>query len=439
MAMKKKQHYTIRPLAVVAVAAIVFVTAGSWFHPTSAQNISATGSGSGNPLPVPAAARVPANAKSYTVADSEIVKEVVLTGELQAAHSTIFMVPNTQNNSSYTVASLAPEGSLIKKGDLVVQFDDSSLLSQRSDAEQNLDNAELNIEKQKTDLESQRGDLVNSVIQAQAKVDQDALYAKIGKELLSSNDYQKYQLNLQQSKLSLQKAQEQLDNFETNYKSQMTLLEITRSTAEIKLKRLDSDSGSLKIYAPQDGILVYGDNRRTRRKVQPGDSLMNGQEVARLPDLSDMQVIGYVYDTEYGMLSRDMRGVVTLDALPGFQVGGKIISLTNVADIKGFATQKKVFKAVIDLDKADPLMKPGMTARVRLPILLAKSTPAIPREYLGLDSQGRYYVFKGKDPKTASIQFVKPGAVGDRLVQIASGLSPGDPLLPLQSREEVTR
>ena len=166
---------------------------------------------------------------------------------------------------------------------------------------------------------------------------------------------------------------------------------------------------------------------------------MNGQEVARLPDLSDMQVIGYVYDTEYSLLTHDMRGTVTLDALPGFQVGGKIISLTNVADYKGFATQKKVFKAIIQLDKADPLMKPGMTARVRLPIVLAKKTPAIPREYLGLDSQGKYYVFKGKDPKTASIQFVKPGVVGDRLVEIASGLSRGDLLLPVQLSEEVAR
>jgi HlyD family secretion protein len=439
MAMKKKQNKMIKPVMIVSLAAIAFIAAGLWFHPASAQNVGAP-STADNTLPVPAAARTPVSAKSYIVADSDVIKEVILTGELQAARSTIFMVPNARNNSSFTIATLAPEGSLIKKGDLIVQFDDSSLLSQRSDAERSLGEAELSIEKQKTDLQSQRGDLVNSVVQAQSKVDQDALYAKISKDLLSSNDYQKYQLNLQQSKLSLQKAQEQLDNFEENYQSQMTKVELTRSRAELILKWIDSDSGSLKIYAPQDGILVYGDNWKTKRRIQPGDSLMNGQEVARLPDLSDMQVIGYVYDTEYSLLGRDMRiGSATLDALPGFQVGGKIISLTNVADYKSFATRKKVFKAVVQLDKADPLMKPGMTARVRIPIVLAKKAIAIPREYLGLDSQGKFYVFKGKDPKTASIQFVKLGVAGDRMVQIASGLSLGDSLLPVQRSQEVTR
>jgi HlyD family secretion protein len=439
MVMKKKQSKIIKPMVIVSLAAIVFVAAGLWFHPISAQNIGVTGSKTDNPLPVPVAARTPASAKSYIVSDSDVLKEVILTGELYSAHSTIFMVPNARNNSSFTISSLAPEGSLIKKGDLIVQFDDSALLSQRADAERSLGEAELSIEKTKTDLESQRGDLRNSVIQAQSKVDQDVLYAKISKDLLSANDYQKYQLNLQQSKLSLQKAQEQLDNFEANYQSQMTKAEISRSRSELILKWIDSDSGSLKIFAPQDGILIYGDNWKTKRRIQPGDSLMNGQEVARLPDLSDMQVTGYVYDTEYSLLGRDMRGSVTLDALPGFQVGGKIVSLTNVADYKGFATRKKVFKAIVQLDKADPLMKPGMTARVRIPIVLAKKTIAIPREYLGLDSQGKFYVFKGKEPKTASIQFVKLGVVGDRLVQIASGLSPGDPLLPMQRSEEVTR
>jgi HlyD family secretion protein len=196
----------------------------------------------------------------------------------------------------------------------------------------------------------------------------------------------------------------------------------------------------LKIDAPQDGILIYGDNWQSNRKIQPGDTLFHGMEVASLPDLSSMQVIGYVFDTEYSLLARDMRCNVTLDALPGFQTEGKIVSLTSVASRKSFATQKKVFQAVVQLDKIDSnQMKPGMTARVRVPIALAKNVFSIPREYVGLDSQNRFYVFKGNDPKTASIQFVKPGEIGDRMVEIASGVSSGDPLLPVQRSAEVAR
>jgi HlyD family secretion protein len=440
MPMKNKRHTAIRILAVAFSAAAVLIAAGLGFQqPASAQNLGAASSASGNPLPTPAAT-ASAKPKSYTVGRAQVVKELILTGELKAAHSVSFSAPDIQSSFSNMITFLAREGAQIKKGERIVEFDDSSLLSNKSEAERTLDEANLKIEKTIVDQESQRCDLLNSLSQAESQVAQDALYAKISKDLLSANDYQKYQLNLQQSKLSLQKAQEQMDNFKENYESQMNLAKISKSQAEINLKKIVSDMTLLKIDAPQDGILIYGDNWQSNRKIQPGDTLFHGMEAASLPDLSSMQVVGYVYDTEYSLLARDIHCTVTMDALPDYQTGGKIISLTSVASRKGFATQKKVFQAVIQLEKIDSsLMKPGMTARVRIPIVLAKETPAIPREYLGLDSQGRYYVFKGDNPKTASIQFVKPGAIGDRMVEIASGVSSGDALLPLQRSGEVAQ
>lgn len=331
-------------------------------------------------------------------------------------------------------------GKKFKKGERIVEFDDSSLLSSKSEAERTLDEAKLAIEKKKADLEANRCDQLNSLAQAESQLKQDELYGKIGKDILAANDYQKYQLNITKSKLSLQKAKEQLDNFEKSYASQMALVEINRSQAEINLKKIESDMLLLKIDAPQDGILIYGDNWQSNRKIQVGDNIVQGMGVASLPDLSSMQVIGYVYDTEYSSLLRDMRCIITLDALSGFKVDGRVMSLTSVASRKGFATQKKVFQAVIQPDRIDSeIMKPGMTARVNVPLILAKETPIIPREYLGVDSQGRYYVMKGTEPKTASVQFVQLGAIGDRLVQAISGVSAGDSLFPAQRLAEVSK
>jgi hypothetical protein len=127
-----------------------------------------------------------------------------------------------------------------------------------------------------------------------------------------------------------------------------------------------------------------------------------------------------------------MRCAVSFDAFPGYQVNGKIAALTSVASRKGFASQKKVFQATVQLDRVDPqVMKPGMTARVKIPMVLANDTPAIPREYMGLDSQGKSYVLIQTD-KTATKQVITPGAVGDHLVQVVSGVSIGDPLLPIR-------
>ncbi len=440
MGMEKNRHKKARPLVAIFTAAFVLIAAAYFFQRASAQN---PGLNSKTAQPLPASAAKSAAGKpvtAYDVKREQIVRELVLTGELRAQFSTAIKVPEIRSSFSNTVTFLAPEGSIVKKGERIVEFDDSTLLGNKSEAERTLDETKLAIEKKKADLEAERCDLLNSLAQAEATLKQDELYGKIGKDILASNDYQKYQLNITKSKLSVQKAKEQLDNFEKSYASEMALVEINRSQAEINLKKIESDMALLRIDAPQDGILIYGDNWQSNRKIQPGDNLSHGMDVASLPDLSSMQVITYVYDTEYSDLLPNMRCSVTLDALPGFKVDGRIISSTSVASRKSFASTKKVFQAVIRLDKVDPaIMKPGMTARVKIPLFLAKDVPAVPREYLSVDSQGRYYVLKGSEPKTASVQFVALGAIGDRMVEVVSGISAGDPLLPAQRLTEVSK
>jgi hypothetical protein len=133
-----------------------------------------------------------------------------------------------------------------------------------------------------------------------------------------------------------------------------------------------------------------------------------------------------------------MRGTITLDALPDFKMGGEIVSMTNVGTRKAFFSEKKVFEAIVKPDEVTPeMMKPGMTARVNFRISLGGAVTAVPREYIGVDSQSRYYVYKGTEAKDASKEYVELGEIGDRLAQVVSGVSVGDPLLSIQHAEEI--
>jgi HlyD family secretion protein len=439
MGMEKKHLTGFRLLAATATIALILAAVSWCWQSASAQSPSIDAAKSATSLPPTTTKSNSTQATAYIVSKGQIVKELLLTGELKAARSTSITAPNIRSSFSNTLSFISPEGTFVKKGERIIEFDDSSLLSQKSEYERNLDEARLNIEKKKVDLEADRCDQLNSLSQAESNLKQDELYGKIGKDILSANDYQKYQLNITKSKLSLEKAKEQLDNFEKSYKSQMALVEINKSQAEINLKKIVNDMALLKIDAPQDGILIYGDNWQSNRKIQPGDGLFQGMEVASLPDLTSLQVIGYVYDTEYSSLTPDLRCIITLDALPGFTTDGGILSSTSVASRKGFASQKKVFQTTIQLDRIDPsIMKPGMTARIKVPLVLVKDVPVIPREYLGVD-QGGYYVVKGTEDKTARKQSVKLVAVGDHMVQAVSGISVGDPLLSPQRLREVSK
>ena len=431
MKMRKKLFAGFRRCAAVAAGIVV---CASLFVPArmAAQN---PGLGGGKTTPaIPIALEdITKKATEYVVEKGEIVRAILLTGELKAERSIVINAPRIQNSFGNTITYLVDEGTIVSAGERIVEFDDTSLINNRSDAELTLETRRLDVAKKKVDLESDRCDLLNRLAQAEASLKRAELYAKIEKSLLSENTYQKYQLDIMKARLELDKAKENLENFEKNYSSQMALAEINRSQAELNLKKIDSDITHLKIDAPQDGIFIYGDNWQNNRKVQVGDSIFPGMEVASIPDLTTLQVIGYVYDTEYRLLKNGMRCNVSFDALPGVTVGGSIVSLTDVASRRGFASDKKLFQAVVRLDKVDTdMLKPGMTSRISVPLLLARSVPAAPREYVGADSQGRNYVLKGTDAKKTNTQFVELGAIGDSLVEIASGVSVGEKLFPVQ-------
>ncbi len=385
-----------------------------------------------NPSPV-RSEKVPAPQQApifHTVAKADIGQSILITGELRAERSREITIPRIQSGFASTVTFLALEGTMVKAGERIVDFDGSSLLSQKSEAQRKLDEAKLKIAKTKADLEAQRADFLSELSQAEGNLKVAQLYGKIGKELLPANQYQKYQLDLEKANLALDKAKERLANHEASIAAQLALVGLDKAQAEIELKKIEGDLALLSVDAPQEGIVIYGDNWQNNRKVQIGDTLFPGMSVVTLPDLSSLQVVGYVYDTEVRFISPGMICNLALDAVPGRSWRGKVFSLTSVASRKGFASQHKVFRAVIQPEKVDlSVMKPGMTVRVELPVSLASKTLAIPRECLGVDSEGRYYVRKGTDPKNAATQIVKVGVSNDRLVQVQSGLNAGDPVL----------
>jgi multidrug efflux pump subunit AcrA (membrane-fusion protein) len=426
-----KQKWISRPgvlLLLVCVIGLLWVS-GGWLSATKAQNAAPAKS-----------EKSPASQKSrlfYTASKEDINDTILITGELRAERSRDLTVPRIQSGFASTVTFLALEGTKVKQGERILEFDGSTLLSQKSEAERKLDEAKLKIAKTKADLEAQRADLLNELAQAEGNHKVAQLYGKIGKELLPANQYQKYQLDLEKANLALDKAKERLANHEASIAAQLALVDIEKAQAEIELKKINGDLALLSVDSPQDGIIVYGDNWANNRKIQVGDTLFPGMPIVSIPDLSSLQVIGYVYDTEIQFLSPAMITNLTLDALPGRSWRGKIISLTSVASRKGFASQHKVFRAVIQPDTLDlSVMKPGMTVCVEVPVSRASATLAIPRECLGVDSDGRYYVNKGTDPANGAIQSVTVGVFSDRLVQILNGLNPGETVLAQRSAVE---
>ncbi len=412
------------PTLTVAAAALAVGAWGGQAGPAAQNQAASTGQMQPKQQP---------REEALVVSASDIPDTILITGELQAARSREIQVPRIRSGFASAVTYLPLEGTKVKQGDRIIEFDASALLTQKSEYERQLDEAKLKIKKTEADLDSQRMDLLIAVDQAETAVKVAKLYAEIPKELLPGNTYQKYQLDLEKALLARDKAKEQLANLDDSRRAQINLVELEKAQAELNLRRIDADIASLQINAPQEGIVIYGDNWANNRKIQVGDTLFPGMPAVTLPDLASLQVVGFVYDTELRSLSPGMRCDLYLDAVPGKSWQGSIQSLTSVASKKSFASTHKVFRAVVQPDSVDlNVMKPGMTVRMEVPVSVVSDTVAVPREYLGLDAAGRYFVLKGNDRKTASVQTVTVGVFSDRLVQVLSGLKAGDRILKVQ-------
>jgi HlyD family secretion protein len=425
---KRRWLWTLASLLIVGLVA----TVGGGFNAATAQAPAV------KQTKAPAEGKAAENVAVHTVGNGDIVRTLLITGELKAIQSTDIMVPATRSSGSVTITYMALEGASVRKGEKLLEFDSSSLTNQVTELQRQVDEAALSIQSTKQDLESQRCSKQSSVSNAEGNFKIAKLNADIPEDLLPHNTYLNYQNTYEKSVLTLSKSKQDLANFEASYEATIQLQEINKAQREIQLKRTQNDINLLSIDAPQDGVVIYGNNRSQNRKYQVGDTVFGGgmsEAIITLPDLSAMQVVGFVYDTELQYLSPGMPCSIFLDAIPTRTWRGKIGTLTNIATQKGFYSQRqKVFRAVIPLETVDPKeMKPGMSARTEVILGMASNVVVVPRELLGVDDQGHYYVLKDTGPKTPPVsQAVQVGAFGDSLIQIISGLNVGDRLVPIK-------
>ncbi|RPI20786.1 MAG: efflux RND transporter periplasmic adaptor subunit, partial [Acidobacteria bacterium] len=148
----------------------------------------------------------PAAPAALKVRRGDLVRFLTFSGEIRAKRSVTLLSPDIRDLWSYTISYLAPDGSYVRPGDLVVQFDASELEVKRLDTEKKREEARIAIAQKEADIESRRQDLLLNLAQAEKNFKVAALNATIDPSLLSRSDAEKYQLEQSKTKLELDKA-----------------------------------------------------------------------------------------------------------------------------------------------------------------------------------------------------------------------------------------
>ncbi len=150
-----------------------------------------------------------------------------------------------------------------------------------------------------------------------------------------------------------------------------------------------------------------------------GQYVSEGTELYRLADLSTVWLMVQVYEYELGRLALGMPAEVTVSALPGRTLRGRIAFIDPVLDREARSARVR-----IALPNPGGELKPGMFADARLEIPAAPSL-VIPRSAL-IDTGTRRVVYVQTAPNVFAAREVKiRDASGDR-VAVLDGLEEGD-------------
>jgi HlyD family secretion protein len=144
--------------------------------------------------------------------------------------------------------------------------------------------------------------------------------------------------------------------------------------ADQALKQTDIDKS--RILSPVDGIVL-------KRTVEPGQTVASSLQAPVLftlaEDLRRMQVEADVDEADIGVVKPGQKATFTVDAYPGRKFPAEIGTVEYSPSTKDNVV---TYKAVLIVDNAELLLRPGMTATAEIVVQEIKSALAVPNAAL---------------------------------------------------------
>ncbi|MBI3362384.1 MAG: efflux RND transporter periplasmic adaptor subunit [Chloroflexi bacterium] len=155
----------------------------------------------------------------------------------------------------------------------------------------------------------------------------------------------------------------------------------------------------------------------------PGDTISPGAVAAIVADLSHLHIDTTVDELDIAQVALAQPVAITLDALPGVGLSGKIGSI----DIAPDRTKTTIeYPVRIDLDTTDQPVRIGMTAALEILVARKENALLVPNWALRIDREkGGTYVTVQRGGGGVEVP-VKLGLRNDSVSEALSGLSAGD-------------
>lgn len=339
------------------------------------------------PRPVPIADRF----RTLPVTQGDVTRVVRATGHVEALTSV-----SVGAEVSGRIATVAVDfNDRVKAGQVLARFDEKALDAQRVQIEAQLAAARAGLAQSRVDLEQSRRNSARS----------DALFAQHAQTEAEHETVRSAEA-LAEARVSAAQAQ-------------VSAQEASRSLARTNLEHA-------VVRAPIDGIVIT-------RNVDPGQTVASMLQTPVLfivaADLERMRVVTAVDEADIGDVREGQPATFTVNAYPERVFEGRVVEVRNSpAVVQDVVT----YGAVVEVKNEGLLLKPGMTASVKVRTAQAQSVTRVPNAALHFappqsdrGTGASVWVLEAGEPKRVPVET----GISDGELTEAKGLAAGAQVL----------
>jgi multidrug efflux pump subunit AcrA (membrane-fusion protein) len=343
--------------------------------------------------------------------------KVYLTGELRASHSEMLTAPQI-GGGSLQITHLLHTGGVVKKGDLVMEFDPSEQHYKLDQNRSELLQAEQEITKAKADAAVVAAQDKVALLKARFDVRRAELDVQKN-ELISSIDARKNDLALEQAKRVLAELEQDIKSRSASNQATISLAEEKRNKAKLAMDHAQSNIDKMRVTAPMDGLVALEKNEgamggfccfpgMTMPEYREGDQVEPGRTVGQVIDPKGMELSAKVGEIERNNIKEGQSVDIVLDAMPGASFRGTVKTVGSNSSRRFWDDDISTkFEVTITLVMVDLRMRPGLTAKLFINSDPRKGVLYVPREAVFLkDNKRIVYVRNGSnfDAREVKIQ-----------------------------------
>ena len=296
------------------------------------------------------------------VDDAERGKTLIETGELAAVTSKAFVMERLGRRwNEARIANMAEHGQAVHAGDIVIELDPSDITRYITDREKELDTQRGTLEKliaNQSNAQAQRELAIRS---------EEAAYelSRLSMQSVrfeSERQQRIRELQFRQATLNLERARRNREYNAIINENDLKIQQIRVNLIQKDIERAYELLPQLKLTTPIDGIFQI--DRKLRwipELLSIGDEVYQGTTIARVPDLTWMKVNTFIHENDFLRVHPGQKVIVRLDALPGTEFPGEVMTMGRLCHPRDDNPQVKVFDVEVKLLVSDERLKPGMT------------------------------------------------------------------------------